>query len=421
MSEKNETKTSMAIFAICVPDGKRKDGTYSVKIRLYHKRQRVWMRTSFYVNAKEVTRGGKIKNQAIIDSCENIIREWRKFIVELGIGADVMSASELADYLRSKTKDVHGFRLEFKTYMRKLAEKKHPSTRHNYLVVAQSLDDYHKGALDISEISAQWLTKYEEWLRKNEKAEGTIHIYMTLIKSTHNHAKYEYNDEERGIVRIQLSPFSKYKLPKMPAPEARALDLDTLQAIANLEDEERFNSGRNFARDVFMLSFALGGMNAVDLYNLPTSAWHDTYIEYNRTKTKEARQDKALFRVHIHDAVRPLIERWRDPYGKRLFRFYLHHTEKSFAPCISNNMNILKEVVKYHRHYTFYSARHTYASLGYNLAKFDKYAVHELLNHKDKEMKITDRYIERDWQKLYDAHDKIIELVDWEKICKERG
>lgn len=59
-------------------------------------------------------------------------------------------------------------------------------------------------------------------------------------------------------------------------------------------------------------------------------------------------------------------------------------------------MRLIEEVVKFHRRYYFYSARHTYASLGYNLASFDKYTVHELLNHTDKEMKITDRYIERD-------------------------
>lgn len=411
----------MAVFSIYVSHIQKRDGTRNIKIRLYHNGKRTLLGTAFYVHNKDITRGGRIKDQAVIDSCENIIREWRKFVTELGIGAEVLSAQELGEYLRNKTKDIHGFRLDFKEYMRKLAEKKHPSTRHNYLVVANSLDDYHKGALDISEISAVWLTKYEEWLRDNDKADGTIHIYMTLLKSTHNQAKYDYNDEERGIVRIKLSPFSKYKLPPAPAPEARAVDLETIQAIADLDDDPRFNSRQNFARDVFMLSFALGGMNGVDLYNLPASAWHDTYIEYNRTKTKEARVDKALYRVHIHDAVRPLIERWRDPYGKRVFRFYTKFTEASFAPNISNSMRLIEEVVKFHRRYYFYSARHTYASLGYNLASLDKYTVHELLNHTDKEMKITDRYIERDWQKLYDAHDKIIELVDWAKICKERG
>ena len=378
------------------------------------------MRTAYYIDAKDVTRSGKIKDQAVLDSCENIIREWRKYVVDLGIGADVMTAAELAEYLRSKTKDIHGFRLNFKEWMRKIAEKKSASTRHNYLVVANSLDEYHKGALDIAEISAQWLSKYEDWLRETDKAEGTIHIYMTLIKSAHNQAKYEFNDEEKGVVRITLSPFSKYKMPKMPAPEAKAIDLDTLQGIADLEDEPRFNSARNFARDVFMLSFALGGMNAVDLFNLPITAWHDTYIEYNRTKTKEARADKALYRVHIHDAVRPLIERWRDPFGKRVFRFYMTHTDASFSPVISMNMRLLREAVEYHRHYVFYSARHTYASLGYNLVGFDKYTIHELLNHRDRDMKITDRYIERDWSVLFKAHDKIIELVDWSKICKER-
>jgi hypothetical protein len=45
--------------------------------------------------------------------------------------------------------------------------------------------------------------------------------------------------------------------------------------------------------------------------------------------------------------------------------------------------------------------------------------VHELLNHADKEMKITDRYIERDWQKLFDAHKRIVALVDWSKICED--
>ena len=57
--------------------------------------------------------------------------------------------------------------------------------------------------------------------------------------------------------------------------------------------------------------------------------------------------------------------------------------------------------------------RHTYASLARNVVGLDKYTVHELLNHADAEMRITDRYIERDWQRLYDAHAQIVRLVDW--------
>lgn len=60
----------------------------------------------------------------------------------------------------------------------------------------------------------------------------------------------------------------------------------------------------------------------------------------------------------------------------------------------------------------------TYASLARNTVGLDKYTVHELLNHSDNEMRITDRYIERDWQRLYDTHRKVITLIDWSKICK---
>ena len=77
-------------------------------------------------------------------------------------------------------------------------------------------------------------------------------------------------------------------------------------------------------------------------------------------------------------------------------------------------MEGIERAVPYKRHYTFYAARHTYASLAYNVAKIDKYTVHELLNHSDNEMKITDRYIERDWQRLFDAHEKIVRLIKWD-------
>lgn len=412
---------TMANFAAVVyKDDRKKDGTYNVKIRLHHNSRAVKIRTPFYVTDKQLTRNKRLKDQAVIDACENIMREWRGYVVELGIGASVMSAKELGEYIKRKCKDAYGFRLEFKGYIRKLADTKSVSTRHNYCVACNALDKFHPAPLDIGNISAKMLADFELWLRKCGKADGTIHIYMTLLKSAFNSARFEYNDEDRGEMRIPHNPFARYKMPTMPAPNARAIDLATLQKVAYLEDEPRVNSARNFARDVYMLSFALGGINAVDLYNLPVTAYHGEYIEYNRQKTKGARADGALYRVHIVDEVRPLIERLRDPFGRRLFGFYLRKTEGSFSRCIAQGMAHLNRDAKYKRPYVFYSARHTYATLGRNIVGLDRYTIHELLNHSATEMKITDRYIERDWGVLFDAHDKIVRLVDWSVICAEK-
>jgi integrase len=165
-----------------------------------------------------------------------------------------------------------------------------------------------------------------------------------------------------------------------------------------------------------LLSFALGGINYADLHALPYDAYKVDYIEYKRQKTKHSRADEALYRVWICDDVRPLIERHLDPTRQRLFIFH-RRFPTSFATKVSLAVKAVESAVPAERHYTYYSARHTYATLAYNVANIDKYTVHELLNHADKEMKITDRYIERDWQKLYDAHKRIVALINWDEIC----
>ena len=59
-------------------DNLRSDNTYSIRIRITHNRKVKRIPTSIYVDKKEVTKSGKIKNQQIIDQLEDIVREYRK-------------------------------------------------------------------------------------------------------------------------------------------------------------------------------------------------------------------------------------------------------------------------------------------------------------------------------------------------------
>ena len=389
----------------------RADGTRNVKIRIVARKTNTLVSTAMYVTSKQVTRGGQIKDAQVLDACDTIIRKWRDTVAKLGGAADVLSAKELAHILKNAEVDV--FRLDFMEHIREVAKTKRGQTSHNYCVMAKSLERFSRN-LDVNDITPQFLKNYEQWLRDTGISPGTITQYMTLVRSAHNAARLQYNDEEAGVTRIPRQPFTKYKIPQAPAPVARGVDLETLQAIIDLDDEPSVKSRRNLAHDCFVLSFALGGMNYADIYALPYDALKGDYIEYNRQKTRDARADDALYRVKVIDEIRPMLTRYRDPAKKRLFRFYSHYTTlKSFRESICFGMEGVERAVPYKRHYTYYAARHTYASLAYNVAKIDKYTVHELLNHSDNEMKITDRYIERDWQRLFDAHTKIVELIKW--------
>lgn len=422
----------MATFKFYADNYTREDGLRAVRVRVYHNGASTALSTPYFVDKTQVTRGGKIKDAAIVDACNELIRNWRNTITNYGSAIDALDVKALVQLLKSSRSA--GVVIDLVSHIYKVAETKRAAqTQHNYRVVAASLERYLEGRpLDINQLTPQVLQAYEEWLRKDSKtvgndgkivrkkgkSAGTITQYITLIKSAYNTACLWYNDEDADKIVVTRHPFRKYKVPSVPVVAPRAIDLATLQAIADLPSEPRFNSQRNLGRDLMLLSFALGGINYADLYALPYDAYKGDYIEYNRQKTKNVRADEALYRVYICDEVRPLIERHLDPTRQRLFIFHRRSPAGNFPTKVSCAVKAVEKAVPYERHYTYYSARHTYATLAYNVANIDKYTVHELLNHADKEMKITDRYIERDWQRLYDAHKRIVALVNWDKICE---
>lgn len=409
----------MATFRFYADNYTREDGLRAVRVRVYHNGSSTAMSTPYFVDKTQVTKGGKIKDAAIVDACNELIRNWRNTITNYGSAIEALDVKELVAMLKQSKGD--GVGLDIVEHIYKVAESKRAAqTQHNYRVVAASLSRYLDGrGLDINQLSPQVLLAYEEWLRKDGKTPGTIVQYMSLIKSAYNTACLWYNDEDADKIVVTRQPFRRYRMPAVPVVAPRAIDLATLQAIANLPTEPRFNSQRNLGRDLFMLSFGLGGINYADLYALPYDALKGDYIEYKRQKTKHSRADEALYRVYICEEVRPLLTRYLDPTRKRLFIFHRRFPAGSFPTKVSCAVKAVEKAVPFERHYIYYSARHTYATLAYNVANIDKYTVHELLNHADKEMKITDRYIERDWQKLFDAHKRIVALVDWSKICED--
>lgn len=409
----------MATFKAIVGKESLKDGTHPVYVRVTHHGRSTKITTPIRIESSLMTRGGKIRDIRITEALEDIIRRYRSIVAELGSVADELPLSKLASLLKSGNSagGASSFALDFVAHIREVAETKRGNTRRNYMTLASSLEKFSKGGmLDVNAITSQMLTTYEAWLRRERISPGTITQYLTLLRSAHNAARLRYNDEDVGIVRIPRAPFARYKIPAAPAPVARGIDLDTLQAIANMPDDARINSRKNFGRDIFMLSFALGGMNYADIYNIPFSAIKDGYIEYKRQKTRGARADGALYRVAICEECRPFVTSFFDPAKKRAFKFYHKYTEKSFAMSVSQAIAEVESSVPSSRHYTFYAARHTYASLARNVVGVDKYTVHELLNHSDADMRITDRYIERDWQRLFDVHRKVVRLVDWRSI-----
>ncbi|MGE9516661.1 MAG: tyrosine-type recombinase/integrase [Solitalea-like symbiont of Acarus siro] len=414
----------MATFkAIIYQHHKKADGTYKVKIRVIHKRKIKYIPTEIHVSKEDITKSLKIKNQSILDTLDATIKRYRDIINSLGERLDAMSVDQIIEHIQSHKNNNKSFSLDFinfgREHVKYLEENNQIGTAKGYAVTLNSLERFIGPELDINTITTKFLNSYVSWLDASfgTKENSVRSRYLSSIKTLHNLAKLKYNDEDLGNINIPLSPFKKFEMPKARATKKRALPAETIQAISHIpyeDNEKRGGKYFNLAKDVFMLSFGLIGMNTVDLLTCPPIK--NGRLTYNRTKTKTRRSDRAEISIKIEPEILTLIEKYKDPDGKRAFSFYQMFKDHYRFNAIVNKY--LKKIGSIEiigiDNLQFYAARHSWATIAMNKARVDKYTVHAALNHSDPTMAITDIYIEKDYSLIDEANRKVLDYVKLE-------
>ncbi len=414
--------TKMATFkAEIYAHQKKADGTYNIKIRVTHKMKKKYIATPWFVSKEDLTRSLKLKNQIYIDMIDEVLRRYRDTCNRAGERLNDMTVEEIVELVTAKKET--SFDLNFVEYTREYAEMLRLSgrvgTAANYDTAINSLVEYAgRENVSINEITVKFLNGWISWIQKRptvggrKKGDRAPSLYLSQIRAMHNRAKKEFNDEERGVIQIPYSPFSKIDIPKPKPTRKRALTMAQIRRIASIERPNvAINIRFNLARDVFMLSFMLIGMNAADLYDAPASAFDGERITYKRKKTRTRRADEALISVKVEPEAMPLVEKYRDPKGEKLFKFHRMYSESgNFNAALNKGLKQIGAILNI-EDLEFYAARHSWATIANNKAGVDKYAVHEALNHVDPEMKVTDIYIEPDWSKNDQANRKVLDLL----------
>lgn len=437
-------KMGTTFKAVVYADNKKKDGTYNVKIRVTHNRRSLKVSTNIYVFPDDLGRKLQIKNQEVIDLADDLIRRWRYLVNRLGIAAEVMDVKQIVQYIKESEITGEGFHLDFIEYGRKVAASKSKATALSYTTTLNALERFTRGnRIDINRITVKFLSDFESFLANEpvlkyggkrgiirtdkSKSNGrSLSLYLANIRHIHNEAKKEFNNEDTGDIRIRQSPFAKFSIKRQSRPQKRAQSFQTIQAIINLPDLERQDGAitnftrRDLARDCFLLSFALAGMNAVDLYDCKASDFdrEERIITYKRQKTRTRRADEAETKIRIEPCIWPVAQKYISKDGDRLFCFEKHYSSpNSFTSALNKGLQQIESVIQAEKHITFYAARHSWATIGRSKAlNIDKYTIHEGLNHVDDRMRITDIYVERDYSLIWEANAKILGIFDWSAL-----
>ncbi len=104
----------MATFkTVILPQNKRGDGTYNIKIRVIHARKTKYVATQWYASAKDMTRSMKLKNQMLIDAAEDLIRTYREICNKIGARLDDMTVEQVVKMISKSAASGSRFRLDF--------------------------------------------------------------------------------------------------------------------------------------------------------------------------------------------------------------------------------------------------------------------------------------------------------------------
>lgn len=416
----------MATFRIALsnPGRKNEDGTLSVSIRLLHRRQQVFIPTPFRVFPSRV-RKGEVADHHVVSSLTSRILWMQEETAKLGAGAESMTAKELKEWLLGREKsekeparelgiDLLAFwRDEFLPSIAKMA------TKGLYTTSLNRLRAFHGAAsLPTSSINLRFLHDYEDWLRKDGVGERGINLYMVHFKKVFGTTRDFLNDEDTGAIVIPNDPFRKYKIPSPPAPKREGdLSVEQVRRIVawkpTLPDWRSFRTEQ--ARDCFLLSLFLAGMNTADLYH-SESLGKDWLLSYEREKTRTRRQDHAVQKIHVPEFLRHLVERYRDRTGERVFNFhvrYASHAELNRS--VNKGLKQVGEDCGIPGLY-YYQARHTFATIAHNELRYSLEDVGKCLTHVPT-MKVTVGYVREDWSIVDEVNEAVADFV----LGKEKG
>ena len=404
------------------------DGTYNVKIRFTLDRKVKRLSTNLFITSKDLTKSLKFKEDTSIKrAIDGLVLYYREQCFKLQLDQNHYSLDEIIEFLNGEQEKQQT--IDFIKFSREWIASTTIKGAPNYTTAINALVRFvGKEELDINLITLDFLESFKAFLNKEREirtkrlmqqgkripSNRSLSLYLISIKKLFNEAKKKYNKKEKNLILIPNSPFMELEIPKQEATRKRAISADIIKKLWKLPYKDMKKGYKstcryNLAKDCFILSFCLMGINSADLYN--ATEMEGNTIVYNRTKTKDRRLDKAQMKVDIPRLILPLVEKYKDKTGKRLFNFYQYYAdEKDFNKAINYGLKEICTILEIDD-LEYYAARHSWATIALNKAGIDKYIVHAALNHIDDAMKVTDIYIERDFVNENKANAKVVKYV----------
>lgn len=273
-------------------------------------------------------------------------------------------------------------------YFRSFADRRTAAnTRTIYGHALADLRRYAGERLTFSELDERLIRN----LYRSMIAQGYVHntavMRLRCIKAVCNAAIAE------GL--LFSNPFRAFPL-RIEDTRHRSLSADSFRRFLSIP----LTGAQAYARDYFLLSFLLLGINTADLIRLRPSDYTEGRLHYRRAKTGK------LYDVAVLSEAAEIIERHR---GKeRLLDMSDRYcSTAAFTSAINSS---LKKIGKEWNEITIYWARHSWATIAANDLDISQDVISHALGHSTG-AKVTQTYVDFSLRKVDEANRRVTQWV----------
>lgn len=267
-------------------------------------------------------------------------------------------------------------------------------TKEAYLYTINKLKGFKKADFSFNEINLSFLRQFDDHLCESGSGINTRSIHFRNIRSIFNRA---IDDE---LADPGLYPFRKFKIKT----EQRDKECLTAEQIKTLYDYSFETESLCMARDFWMLSFFLCGINPVDLFNLKKPE-RDNRISFVRSKMQHSTNNPV--KLLIQPEAQTIIDKYKAADDSEyLLKFESKYVSYDiFKSFLSKKVREIAKATEL-TGLTLYWARYSWATIADSIGIPEK-TISKGLGHTDKTM-AGRKYIAFDWSKVDEANRKVI-------------
>lgn len=349
----------------------KKDGTYPVKLLVTYNRTQKYFSLNISQTKEDHEKTMGAKPRASFKSIQLKIQAYELRAKKIIDGLSIFTFDSFEKQWKGnyKKNDIFSF---YRKRMEQIAQEGRVGTESNYSCSVNSLKKfYNKKELPFDTVTSEFLGKYERWMIAEGNCLTTVGIYLRPLRAIFNEAI------RNGEVHPNLYPFGKgkYQIPGGKKSK-KAIKFSEVEKIFHYEPK---HEGEARARDWWMFSFFINGVNIKDIARLKYKDIDEKKITFVRAKTERTtKKDLKPITAYLNPEAEEIIKKWGNkPALPNSFVFPIlkegltakqeHSKINSATSTVNKYIKRIAAQVGIKTNLTSYTARHSYSTILKNL------------------------------------------------------